>query len=83
MLVTKLFVVGLMLANACIVPLLESVTAAMEFMAILIVGRRIIAVIRSSRRPSRLRMQPARTPIETKIAAFTALVIPISLIIQN
>lgn len=46
MLVAKVVVILMMIGGACIVPLLKSVTAAWEFLAILMVGGGIISVAR-------------------------------------
>lgn len=108
MLVTKIIVVLLMLAAALIVPLMNSVSAAWEFLALLMVGSGMISVVRwfwwrinayteitalslgliigfanllIPNDWSIFNFPWGDIPFAVKIASFTAIVIPVSLIV--
>ncbi len=108
MIVTKVVVVLLMCAGAAVVPLLHSVTKAMEFMAMLMIGSGIISVLRwfwwrvnAYTEISAIMLGLvigftnlvipdsvvlggyawSAVPFEIKIALFTAIVIPVTLIV--
>jgi solute:Na+ symporter, SSS family len=106
--VTKVLVILLMCLGAAVVPMLKSITAAMEFMAMLMIGNGIIAVIRwfwwrinafteitaivlglvigfanlvIPESVTVFGMGWTEIPFEIKIAAFTAIVIPLTLMV--
>jgi len=108
MIVTKIAVVLLMCAAAAVVPLLNSITKAMELMAMLMIGSGIIAVLRwfwwrinayteisaiilglvmgvtNFLLPDSVvlwGMPWSAVPFEVKIALFTVVVLPITLIV--
>ena len=108
MIATKIIVVLLMCAGAAVVPLLHSVTKAMEFMAMLMIGSGIISVLRwfwwrvnAYTEISAIALGLvigfanlvipdsvvlggyawSAVPFEIKIALFTAIVIPTTLIV--
>jgi len=108
MIATKICVVLLMCGGAAVVPLLNSITKAMEFMAMLMIGSGIIAVLRwfwwrvnayteisaiilglviglaNLVIPDSVVLGGlawSAVPFEVKIALFTAIVVPVTLIV--